>query len=125
VLLVVVTHFTVFAPSAFSVALLAEVLGVVGVHFLRVLVHLVDLVKSKVGCLFMGEGSSETSLGVVGLEVVNVSVLFLQLGFKLLNLHGSRFFDILGFVGESLSPRFHLDALMKLLVFLVFLPSNH
>lgn len=73
----VVTHFTVLAPSALSVALLAEVFGVVGVHFLGVFVHLVDLVKGKVGSLFVGEGSSETSLGVVGLEVVNVSVLFL------------------------------------------------
>jgi hypothetical protein len=73
----VVTDLAVLAPSALSVALLAEIFRVVGIHFLGVLVHLVDLVKSEGSGLLRGERVSVSCSGIFGLEMVHVGVLLL------------------------------------------------
>ena len=74
----IITDLAVLAPFAFSVALLAEVFRVVGIHFLRVLVHLVDLVECK-GCgLLGGKSVGVPSSSIFSFEMVHVSVLFFK-----------------------------------------------
>jgi hypothetical protein len=81
VLLGIVTQLSAFAPSAFSGALLAEILRIVLVHFLGVLVHLENLIEGISMGLLSSHGGAHASLCFVSLEVMHVGVFLLQLSF--------------------------------------------
>lgn len=91
-LLVIVSHLSVLAPSALTMTFLAEFFWPLA-HFFVILVHFEHFVKSKGSlkfyekknisyCLLMGQSTCLTSLRLVSGEVMHVCILLEHMLFK-------------------------------------------